>query len=191
MLAADNRLQSFLEKNGRAEAACINAGAYFLDSELLEFFPTQTPLSLERDMFPVWLDQGQTAYAWMSQGHFVDIGTPADYLAAHRMALKGDLGLDSSSGTVPDPAWQGLFWLGQRVTWGEGVEFSGLCAIGDDCHIGAGSHLENCVIWAGSTIGSSCQLESCILGREVVLEAEQVLSRSMLIQYEQEPVKAF
>jgi D-glycero-alpha-D-manno-heptose 1-phosphate guanylyltransferase len=45
--------------------------------------PAPGPLSLENDLFPVWLSQGQRLHGLALDGRFIDIGVPYDY---HRAA---------------------------------------------------------------------------------------------------------
>lgn len=76
----------FVEKDeslvGEAAAGprWINAGVYLLSRELLEEIPRDRPVSLEREMFPRWIDRG--LWAFPTDAPFLDIGTPERYAAA-------------------------------------------------------------------------------------------------------------
>lgn len=73
------RILSFGEKR-RGGTGWINAGVYLLNRNVLEVVAPDGPVSLESEVFPVWVGNGLHAYA---QGRrFVDIGTPASYAAA-------------------------------------------------------------------------------------------------------------
>lgn len=58
----------------------INAGIYILCGELIESIPVGRPVSLEREVFPRWLDGRFGAFP--AQGGFIDIGTPVSFAAA-------------------------------------------------------------------------------------------------------------
>ncbi|MEX0715355.1 MAG: nucleotidyltransferase family protein [Planctomycetaceae bacterium] len=58
----------------------INAGVYLLGRELLEEIPRVRPVSLEREMFPRWIDRG--LWAFPTDAPFLDIGTPERYAEA-------------------------------------------------------------------------------------------------------------
>jgi histidinol-phosphate phosphatase family protein len=70
----DGRLLRFTEKTCAAEPGWINAGIYLLSRALLESMPAEAPLSIERDVFPSWLDRGIGSYG--VRAPFIDIGTP-------------------------------------------------------------------------------------------------------------------
>jgi NDP-sugar pyrophosphorylase family protein len=72
----------FLEK--KPGPGIVNTGVYLLRKRFFERLPKQTPLSLERDIFPESLAQGARLFATSIQGDFVDIGTPAGYAAAEK-----------------------------------------------------------------------------------------------------------
>jgi D-glycero-alpha-D-manno-heptose 1-phosphate guanylyltransferase len=68
------RVLGFREKQGLAVPAWINAGVYLLPKNRIEELPEHVLLSLERDVFPGWVDEGLTAYCVSAP--FIDIGTP-------------------------------------------------------------------------------------------------------------------
>lgn len=72
----------FDEKGKRKGKSWINAGVYFLGQDFLLSIPTNREISLEREIFPLWV--GQRLYGYQSTGHFLDIGTPEDYAAAEQ-----------------------------------------------------------------------------------------------------------
>lgn len=76
----DEAIVEFSEKNNSTGAGWINAGIYMLSQELLASIPAGRPVSLEREVLPVWANRG--LYAFCSEGKFIDIGTPASYARA-------------------------------------------------------------------------------------------------------------
>jgi D-glycero-alpha-D-manno-heptose 1-phosphate guanylyltransferase len=80
-LAGDGAIASFSEKVGRGERACINAGIYLMRRRLIEELPANTPLSLEREVFPAAVKRGG-CYGFAVPGPVIDIGTPERYRAA-------------------------------------------------------------------------------------------------------------
>jgi len=55
----------------------INAGIYLLPTKKLRELPDRTPLSLEKEVFPQWLEEG--AFAFPVKAPFLDIGTPESF----------------------------------------------------------------------------------------------------------------
>lgn len=74
---AAGRVLSFEEKSDSSGAGWMNAGIYVLSRRLLLTIPVGRAVSLEREMFPAWIEQGLGGYR--STGRFVDIGTPEAY----------------------------------------------------------------------------------------------------------------
>jgi D-glycero-alpha-D-manno-heptose 1-phosphate guanylyltransferase len=75
-----NRLTRFGEKEDGGDARWINAGIYGLAPEFLNGLSAVTPLSLEREAFPGWLETGIHVFA--QRARFIDIGTPDSFRAA-------------------------------------------------------------------------------------------------------------
>lgn len=82
-VGADGRILGFLEKKGQNAPGIINAGVYVFSNAVLSLIP-QGPVSLERDVFPLLMEQG--FYAIEQRGMFIDIGTPDDYARAKKIA---------------------------------------------------------------------------------------------------------
>ena len=64
----------------------INAGVYLLRRAMLEQIPAG-PSSIERDVFPVWLEQ-RAIMGWVTDGEFIDIGIPSDYERSHEFMAR-------------------------------------------------------------------------------------------------------
>jgi len=75
------RIIRFREKSAVPGRVLINAGVYLLRHEAIMSIPERRRVSLEKDMFPRWIDEGLIGFP--GGGKFIDIGVPADY---HRAA---------------------------------------------------------------------------------------------------------
>jgi NDP-sugar pyrophosphorylase family protein len=78
----------FNEKGERSGPGLINAGIYLMDKQLIFSIPPEKCVSLERELFPMWI--GQKIYGYHSEGQFIDIGTPEDYANAASFFMKGN-----------------------------------------------------------------------------------------------------
>ena len=76
----ENRIKSFEEKDENATPGYINAGIYILKKELLKTTPVNEFISIERDLFPNWLNKN--IYGYICNNKFLDIGTPESYKQA-------------------------------------------------------------------------------------------------------------
>lgn len=75
------QLVRFAEKGAARGAGWINAGVYLFARRLVETIPQGRGASLERDLLPGWVAQGQVA-GYCCPGRFLDIGTPESYAVA-------------------------------------------------------------------------------------------------------------
>ncbi|MGC2703136.1 MAG: nucleotidyltransferase family protein, partial [Candidatus Acidiferrales bacterium] len=78
----DGRVISFAEKTAARIPGIINGGVYVFNHDVLRNI-TEGPVSFERDVFPLLLEQG--VYALEQHGMFIDIGTPEDYARAQEL----------------------------------------------------------------------------------------------------------
>jgi len=81
-LGPDGRVITFEEKKGTADANYVNAGIYVVARRLLYDIPPGIQVSIEREVFPRWLDEGYDIRASVTLGRCVDIGTPERYQLA-------------------------------------------------------------------------------------------------------------
>jgi len=76
----DECITAFDEKGTSSDAGWINAGIYLMKKSLLASIPADRPYSLEREFFPALT--GKKLLGYRAKGRFIDIGTPASYVAA-------------------------------------------------------------------------------------------------------------
>src|ERR671918_1609710 len=70
----------------------ISAGAYVLERSVLDLLQAEQPASIERDVFPRLVGEG--LYGYVSDGYWLDIGTPERYLEGPFDILEGTVGTD-------------------------------------------------------------------------------------------------
>jgi D-glycero-alpha-D-manno-heptose 1-phosphate guanylyltransferase len=74
------RVLKFIEKDGLHVPGWINAGVYLLSRERIASIPGGYAVSLEREIFPGWIERG--LHAMRVDSGFLDIGTPESYREA-------------------------------------------------------------------------------------------------------------
>ena len=84
----DGTVISFEEKGKRTGPGLINAGIYFIKPSLLTEIPEGRTVSFERDVLPNWLEGGINGF--VSDGTFIDIGTPESYQSAQSVFSDSD-----------------------------------------------------------------------------------------------------
>ena len=94
----DGRITRFLEKGIRGGPGLINAGVYLLRKQIVRDLPAGTAISLEREVFPRFLDRG--VYGLVCTGLFIDIGIP-DGLKQAQTLLASRVGTASHDSCAP------------------------------------------------------------------------------------------
>ena len=194
-------VKRFLEKPGEDEITCntINAGIYVLEPETFDRIPKDTAWSIERSYFPSLIERGETFVAYIYDGYWIDIGTPAKYLQVHRDIMDGQYSAPPFIGT-PHAAW-----VSPEARVEEGVELHGPCfvdegvvlktgtrvmpysVLGRQTHVDEGAVIDGAVIWPNGWIGREAVVRgtilgrNCHIGRNAVLENHAVLGDKTVI----------
>src|SRR5215831_11456239 len=177
---AQGNIRRFLEKPNAADITCdtINAGIYILEPDTFDRIPKDTAWSIERSFFPSLIDRGETFVAYIYDGYWIDIGTPAKYLQVHRDIMDGRYQAPPFAGA---PA--ATCWISSDAKVDQGVELHGPCfideaavvkagarvlpysVIGRHTHIAEGAVVDGSIIWPSSWIGPEAVVRSSLVGR--------------------------
>jgi NDP-sugar pyrophosphorylase family protein len=186
-LEPNGRVRRFLEKPGWEEVTTntINAGVYVLERELLDLIPKGEAHSIEREFFPLLLERGEPFYGYVSEGYWLDIGTPAKYLEAQQDLLGRRVrahvepaGRDARHGWVhptatiaPSARIRGPVAIGPTCRIEADAVVGPGAVLGSGCRIGAGAEIEGAVLWEEVEIAGGARLAGCVVGRGAVIGA--------------------
>ena len=151
----------------------ISAGAYVLEGTVLELLEAEQPASIERDVFPRLVGEG--LYGYVSDGYWLDIGTPERYLEGTFDILEGTVsspvrermgdgylcvenGVENAGRIIPSA----LVESGCRI--GEGARIGGRVVLERGVVVGEQTTIERAVVMQGAEIGRRCTLSGCIIG---------------------------
>jgi mannose-1-phosphate guanylyltransferase len=155
-------VEAFLEKQpGPAPTNRINAGAYVLDSSVVEMVPAGRAVSIEREVFPELVGKG--LYGYMADAYWMDIGTPGRYLDATYDLLAGRVESelprrDETASLVYD----GCITSGARI--------GPLSVIGRHCVVGDNSLVERSALHDNVRVGHECEIVEAVLAEGVRVE---------------------
>ncbi len=186
-LEPDGRVRRFLEKPGWEEVTTntVNAGVYVLEREILDLIPKGQAHSIEREFFPHLLERGVPFYGFVSEGYWLDIGTPAKYLEAQQDLLvrrlrahvepAGREGLrgwiDPTATVAPSARIRGPVAIGPGCRVEADATVGPGAVLGAGCRIGAGAEVEGAVLWEDVEVGAAARLAGCLIGRGVWIGA--------------------
>jgi mannose-1-phosphate guanylyltransferase len=175
ILEEDRSVRTFVEKpsSQRLDSNLISAGAYVLEREILELIAPDRNVSIEHEVWPQLVKSG--LYGYVSNGYWLDIGTPERYLQGTFDILEGNvqsavrerlgsdwLAVDEKAevhGRVIPPAL-----IERGVSVGHGAHVGSLVVLAQDVSVGAGASVERAVVLEGTQIGEGCELRDCIVG---------------------------
>ncbi len=180
-ITEDKRIKKFIEKpkKGSAPTNLINAGIYVLDSKVLQYIEKGKSVSMEREIFPKLVKE-KKLFGHCTQGLWIDIGKPAEYLEANKILLKAqhnnkkhdhksskiknyvaiDTGVKIGEKTVIGP----YAVIGKQVVIGKNVQISESVIL-PDAKIQDGSKINGSIIGESVFIGKNVRIGTgCIIG---------------------------
>lgn len=189
----DGQVIAFVEKPpaGQAPTDWINAGTYILEARVLEMIPERLHVSIEREIFPRLLENPDgRLFASHSSAYWLDMGTPEQYLQAHRDLLVGAAhGLEPfagrrlwTDGARIDPSARVCepSVIGSGTSIGPGSEVSG-SVIGTTCVIGEGAVIENSVVMNDAVIEPRARVSDSIVGEHGHIGAGALVSDRSIV----------
>lgn len=147
----EGRIRKFIEKPARHEAPSnlINAGAYCLEADILDYILPNKFTSMESEIFPRVIEDGLPFYGFSFNGFWIDVGRMESYIEANKLLLKK----------------HGLkFFVGENCII-EGVLKE--TSVGMNSIIGKNSLIKSSIIYDNVEIGNRANIEQSIIGSNV------------------------
>jgi len=138
----------FVEKPKQEDAPSnfINAGAYCLEPEILDYIKTGRLVSMEKEIFPTIIRDTGRFFGFIFEGYWMDIGRINSYIEVHRFLMK-EKNMDNFQG--------------------KNCEIHGTLknsCIGDNVYIGKNTRLESAIVYNNAKIGGNVVLDNCVVG---------------------------
>ena len=191
---AEGNVRRFLEKPGQDEITVdtINAGIYVLEPETLDRIPDNEEYSIERQYFPSLVANGETFVAYVSNGYWIDIGTPEKYRQVHRDIMDGryhaepflgragsvvDLGARIDS----DVEIQAPCFLDEGVVIKSGARLGPYAVLGRQVQVDEQAQVRDTVAWANTVVGAEAVVEGALIGRNSHIGRNTVVSEGRML----------
>ena len=173
-LTEEKRIIRFIEKPAREKAPTnlANAGTYVFDPGIFDYLPSDRPVSIERETFPVLAQEGKL-YGHRSRGSWIDVGKLEDYVKANRLFL--DLNLKKSRRPRRNERVNNKVKIKKPSMIGKGViiekesRIGPYATIGDHTTLGRGVNIEDSIIFSNTVISEFTSIRGAVIGESVVI----------------------
>jgi mannose-1-phosphate guanylyltransferase len=153
---------AFVEKPPRDEAPTdwINAGMYVLERSVFDLIPTGVPVSIERETFPMLVEEG-SLFAIQDSEYWLDAGTPATLLQANLDAVDQGAAAIVATAEVRDSV------IDQSLIGARSVVH--------------GSTLRRSLVMNGVVVEPGCEIEDSIIGDDAVIQSGAILRAHTMV----------
>jgi len=147
----DGQITGFVEKPKPEDAPSnlINAGAYLLEPDVLDYIEPGKLVSMEKEIFPQIIQDTNRFYGYQFSGYWMDIGRITSYLHVHQFLLDKE-NKDNH--------------IGSHCNIQGNVVKS---VIGQNVFIGKNTEIKNSIILDNASIDTNCHLNHCVVGENV------------------------
>ncbi len=173
----DGKIVGFVEKPKPEDAPSnfINAGAYCLEPEILDYIDTGHLVSMEKEIFPRIISDTNKFFGFKFEGYWTDIGRISSYKHVHWFLLdKKNIDIFQGENCKIDGTIE-KSCVGNNVTIRKGARLESTI-IYDNVVVAENTILSGCIIGEGCKIGDSSHLENLVLGDNEILDDNTSLS---------------
>ena len=162
------RVTAFLEKMEKPVTNQINAGCYVFNPRVLNSIPLDTVVSVERETFPLLVQNGAAVYGYVENAYWVDIGTPQSLMRSSVEIVKRN--------------GEFLVMPGSNVDLS--AQLGGGSCVAPGVQIAAGAHIQSSIIESDCSIGKDAQIINSFISRGTKVAAGAKIESSYLTNQE-------
>jgi len=160
----NGNIVGFVEKPKPEDAPSefINAGAYCLEPEVLDYIETGRLVSMEKEIFPQIIKDTGRFFGFKFEGYWMDIGRITSYIDVHRLLMQKNK-IESCQG--------------------ENCEINGVLkesCLGNNVIIRKDSKLDSTIVYDNAVIGENVNLTGCVVGENCKIGSFSDLKNSVL-----------
>ena len=149
----DGSIIKFVEKPKAEDAPSnlINAGAYLLEPQVLNYIESGRLVSMEKQIFPQIIQNTGNFFGYKFTGYWIDVGRISSYINVHTFLLEKQK---------------------KTSTVGEQCIIKGILhhsCIGKKVNIDKNATIESSILFDNVTIGKNVSLDHCVIGENVTI----------------------
>jgi mannose-1-phosphate guanylyltransferase len=182
----NGNITKFVEKPKAEDAPSdlINAGAYLLEPQVLNYIEPGKLVSMEKQIFPQIINNTGRFFGYKFQGHWIDVGRISSYISVHTLLLEKQkktftMGEQCTiQGTLKYSCTGNMVNIGKNTTIESSILFDNVtigenvildhCVIGEHCEIGDGSVLNNVTVGDNEIIGKRTKLDNAVVWNQPI-----------------------
>lgn len=175
------KITGFIEKPKPEDAPSnfINAGAYIIEPEVLDYIETGKLVSMEKEIFPQIIKDTDRFFGYKFTGYWMDIGRISSYIDVHNFLLKQQRA-DVITGN--DCNIKGMLkgsCIGNNVTIGNDAYLTS-CIVFDNAEIGDNVLLNYSVVGENCKIGSQSNIKKSVIGDNEIIKDKTKLDNKAI-----------
>ena len=171
----------FVEKPKPEDAPSnlINAGAYCLEPEILDYIKKGRLVSMEKEIFPQIIEKTGRFYGYQFKGYWMDIGRVSSYLEVNKFLLeknnmKNCIGKNSQTTDFVNKSS-----IGNNVKISKSAKIDSSILL-NNAIIEDDVELFNCVIGEKSKINQNSKLKNSVIGDNEVVNENTILDNQII-----------
>lgn len=151
------RITAFLEKSEDPVTRQVNAGCYIFRRRVVDRIPTGRVVSVERETFPLLVEDGHLLVGFVDDSYWRDVGSPDSLVAASTDLVRG---------VAPSPAVPGGLpaAVAESASVADGATVDAGSVVADRARVGDGAHVSGSVAMTGAAVGSDAVVVDSVLG---------------------------
>ncbi len=191
----EGRLLRFQEKPtwGEVLSDTINTGIYVLEPSVLDLVPEDQSFDFSNDLFPILLRDKIPMYGYVADGYWTDVGNVEEYRRSNVDVVSGVAGVElptrrvggavaaAGADVAPGASIFGQVLLGRECKIRAGAVVNGPSVIGDYTVVESGARIDESIVWANSYVGRGARLQSCVVGRQCIIQADARICEGAVI----------
>lgn len=149
----DGTITKFVEKPKAEDAPSdlINAGAYLLEPQVLNYIEQGKLVSMEKEIFPQVIQSTGRFCGYKFMGHWIDVGRISSYISVQSLLLEKQ---------------KRTYITGQHCTIQGALRHS--CA-GNNVRVGKDTTIDSSILFDSVNIGDNVRIDRCVIGENVTI----------------------
>jgi len=160
----DGNVVGFVEKPKQEDAPSnlINAGAYLLEPEILDYIETGRLISMEKEIFPRIIRDTNRFYGYRFSGYWMDIGRISSYIDVHKFLMNRQ--------NIENYIGKNCKISGKLIN----------SCIGENVEIGNNTDISSTIVYNDTIIEDKVTIQNSVIGENCLIESGSKISNSVI-----------